>query len=138
MCPIDEGAELVRCSVKICRCKQCRSVITPTELAWKFSDGHDFEKSDSIVHEGRQHFTRSAPCPFTGQCADVRFINDLLFEVNTFPGVILPAIKKRIDDLGRAMRTIGLEAGSRVGNEVITTIKPKAILHSRTSKLRDA
>src|SRR2546426_8111647 len=111
------------------------SVISPSEVSGKFRDRHDFEKGDLILDQLREEFVRSFPRAFASKSADMHFRNDLALELHALPCFILPAIQKRIHDLRRAVRTFGLKAGRRIGQEPLRVIKAKSILHARSREL---
>src|SRR6266850_268557 len=111
------------------------SVISPSEASGKFRDRHDLQKSDLILRQPRQEFARSVPRAFASECSDMHFINDPALEPDTFPCFIIPAIQKRIHDLRRAMRSLGLKSGCRIGKEPVPAVKAKPILHARPREL---
>ena len=96
---IHKRAEVVGRTVKMRWRKEGGSVVSPSELTWKFGDGHDFEQSDFTLHEFRQQFASRAPGSFSRKRSDVHFGNELSLQSHAFPRLVFPAIQKWIHDL---------------------------------------
>src|SRR5438045_799616 len=124
---IDETAEIVWASVRMCRREKIHTVITPTEVAGKIRDRHYFNNGDANAGQLSQLFCGSAPGSFLGERAHVQLINDLAFQLLAGPFRVRPAKRCRIDYAGRTMRSIGLETRRWIGMKVFGVVYTKPI-----------
>src|SRR5437899_7773925 len=99
------------------------SIVSPSEASGEFRYRHDLDEGYLILHQRRQEFARCFPRAFASERADMHFINDLALEPHPLPGFVFPAIQKRIHDLRRAVRTVGLKSGCRIGKEPLPAIE---------------
>jgi hypothetical protein len=108
---IDKATEVVRPTIEPCRRKEVYPVITPAEPAGELRDRHDFDTRDAKTGERCQLAGRRLPRPLPSEGADVQFIDDELLPWQTVPFDIRPAEGVGVNDLRRAVWSVGLIAG---------------------------
>src|SRR5215470_2457372 len=127
MSPINKTAEIVWLAIESRRCEEIYTVIAPTKTSGKLRYRHDFQYRDAGLSQLWQFTHRTDPCTFARERADVHLIDNLPFQFDALPCPISPAEFPSVDDLRRAMWTIGLEARGGIRIQGVAAIEPKAI-----------
>ena len=127
MRPINEAAEIIRLAIESRRREEIHTVITPTETARELRDWHDLQHRDTERSQLRQFVHRARPGAFARKGANVHLIDDLPLQRNATPCPIGPVEPPGVDDLRRAMRTIGLEARGGIRIQGVAVIEPKTV-----------
>ena len=127
---VDEAAKIHRSAVEPGRCEEVDAVISPTEPAWEFRHGHNFEAGDTELRESRQ-FTRSGfPASIRREGADMHLVDDELLARPPAPRTVGPSEVSRIDDFRRSMRPFRLKSRRRVWQCGFTPIEAETIAHA--------
>ena len=90
------------------------AVIAPVALSGELCHRHQLQcgypELTQIIETGNY----PVKCAVRGKGSHMQLIHEVFFKGNAFPIAVVPG-KARIDHLGRAMHTVRLAAGSRVG-----------------------
>src|SRR5579872_5559274 len=112
---IDKALEISGPTIKPRRSKEVYPVITPAELARKLRDRHDFNTGDAKTGERCKLAGCRLPCALPSKGADMQLVDDELLPWQATPSHICPTKGVRVNDLGRAVWSVGLIAGGGVG-----------------------
>jgi hypothetical protein len=112
--PIHESAKVVRRSIHMERSEQIDPVIAPAKSPGEFGDRHDLEDCDSESRELGDMFGGARPVAVQCECPDVHLVHHLAFGRNASPAGVGPREPRRIDDLRRPMRPLGLVSRRRI------------------------
>src|SRR5882724_1283276 len=109
-----ELLQIVWCAVTILGCKREGAVVPPVAGSGKLRDGHQLNRGYTEVGdtvEVRNDCDKSA---FRCERADVKLVEDAVFERRCFPTRVRPVKRGRIDNLRRAVNALWLKAGRRI------------------------
>ena len=105
---IDESLEIVGPPVAGIRRIRQDSIVTPAPAARKVAERHDLHGRYAELNEVRQFGRRCGEGPFRRKGADMQFVKDGVFPIQTAP-VGPPAKDGGIDQLADPMGVLGLE-----------------------------
>src|ERR1700759_1277535 len=75
---------------------------------------------------------RRSPRSFLCERTEVKLVDDLALDGAAAPALVAPAMHRRIDELGRGMRSVGLKARRRIGIELAFAIESKSVARTGT------
>src|SRR5262245_5683717 len=96
---IDEALECMGIPVHVSRGVKINTVITPVPVAGELCNRHHFDHGDPKSSELVQLSDSGIECSFMGKRPNMDFIDYLAMHVNAHPVLIMPSIRRRIDDL---------------------------------------
>src|ERR1700738_1525392 len=94
------------------------AVVSPSEFPGEFAHRHQFDHGDSERGELRQFAAGGIPGTFAGERAHVHLAYDLPVNARALTIRISPPEARRIDDLRRSVRALGLKPRCRIGERV--------------------
>ena len=127
---IDEAAQIVRRAIAARRSERRDAVVAPVPPARKIGDRHQFDGRDSQFAQIGQARGGGGEAAFRSEGADVQFVEDRVFERESFPFAIGPGKMPPIDNLRRAMDSFRLRARCRIRKRA-APIQPITIQVSR-------
>src|ERR1700677_3446064 len=130
---IDKATEIIGPTIKPCRSKDVYPVITPAEPARELRDRHQFNTRDAKAGERCELAGCRMPCALPSEGADMQLIDDELLTRQAAPSNIRPTKSARVNDLRRAVWSVGLIAGGRVRQAGLAAIEAEAIAHASLS-----
>src|SRR4051812_17960605 len=120
VCSIHERTQIIRSAIQPRRRIQVHAVVSPPEPAGKVADRHHLDHRDSQVGKRLDLVGGRGPRALTRKGADVHLVEHLISRRNTGPLVIRPLERRGVDDFRRAVRSVRLKPGHRVGAKAIT------------------
>src|SRR5579862_2090680 len=96
---------------------QIHAIVAPVSVAWKLSDGHQLNGSDSEVPEIVQLRLDAREGSLRRERTGVQLVEDVIFEWEAFPFLIGPRECIRIDDLRGAMNAMRLRSRNGIGTQ---------------------
>ena len=131
---VDEPPEVVGPAVQMRRREQVDAVVPPSEPAFELRDRHHLDHRDPEPRQLRQFARGRRPRAGPRKRADVHFIQDRVFQLDTGPCVVGPAKCCRVDDLGRPVRTLGLKSRGGIGIEPRAAVDAETVSTPRVSR----
>ena len=127
---VDEAAQVLRPAIGAGRRPPIDAVIAPVPPAREVGNRHQLDRGDPEPAELGQLLDQRGKGSLGGVGADVELVDDQVVGRQTGPGFVAPWKCPRVDDLGRAVDPLRLEArgGIRVG---LAAIEPVLVAGSR-------
>src|ERR1041385_4301120 len=113
MTRIHELLQTAGAAIRILNGKRKNAIVAPVSRPGELCDGHDLDRGYSHVYQFVQAGNDSFESRLRLECADVQFINNVIFDRQAEPMSVLP-IERWVDDLGRAVNPLRLVAGPRI------------------------
>src|SRR6202521_1389406 len=97
---VDEAAKIHRSAVEPGWREEVDAVISPSEPAREFRNGHNFEAGNTELGESRQLTRSGFPAAIRGEGADMQLVDNELLARAPAPRTVGPSEVTRIDDFG--------------------------------------
>ncbi len=112
---VHQAPEIIGPAVTAGRGEQIHAVITPIALAGKIGKRHQLDRGHTELREFFQMIDHGGKRTGRSKCANMQLINHQLLQADSPPVGIRPGEAICIHDFRRAVDSLGLETGSRVG-----------------------
>src|SRR6185437_14305781 len=96
------------------------AVIPPVAPPGKSSYRHQLNDGDAKRFQVVQLLDHAVKGAFRAEGAHVEFVNDVVAQVQSAPGLIAPQKSIGINDGGGPVYTLGQQAGNRVGQRLVS------------------
>ncbi len=126
MCRVDEAHQILGPAVEMRRREPVHSVVAPASRARELVDRHHLDNGDAERGQLRQPLDRRRPRSFRGEGAGVQLVEHRLFDDRAPPRGVGPRKAAEVDDLGRAVRALGLKRRGGV-RERVPAVEPQAV-----------
>ena len=119
VCRIYEAAESLRPAVVARWRKQVDAVVAPISLAGELGDRHQLDRIDAEFLQRVELADQRVEGALGRAAADVTLVDHESVDTYAHPRAVVPLVCGRVDDLGWAVRAVGLAAGVRVREEAV-------------------
>ena len=124
---VHELPQIVRAAVQACRREPADAVVAPTELTGELRDWHQLNRTDAEPLQTFEMDRGGCPGAFRRERARVQLVKREPLHSQTRPAGVAPDIAGWIDELGQAVRPVGLISRGRVGIHPRVVVEPEPV-----------